>query len=137
MENILHHCRCFKGNENKNDGECSPSLQMLGKNGNLMDGKCSSSLEMLKWVVAYPIPMGAPALPGAPIHGAPENIVLISNKKGSGALENTVLISNKKGSESPWTHVGTLKRTPHVPSTGYSLIHSWWESNPGGCVQET
>jgi hypothetical protein len=76
----------------------------------------------LKGVVAYPIPMGAPALPGAPIHGAPEN---------------TVLISNKKGSESPWTHVGALKRTPHVPSTGYSLIHSWWESNPGGCVQET
>jgi hypothetical protein len=76
----------------------------------------------VKGVVAYPIPMGAPALPGAPIHGAPEN---------------TVLISNKKGSESSWTHVRALKRTPHVPSTGYSLIHSWWESNPGGCVQET
>ena len=48
MESTLHHCRCFGGDANKNDGEYSLSLQMLGKNGGLMDGKCSSSLEMLK-----------------------------------------------------------------------------------------
>jgi hypothetical protein len=35
----LHHCTCFKGNEEKYDVEYSPSLQTLGKDGNTMDGK--------------------------------------------------------------------------------------------------
>jgi hypothetical protein len=40
----------LKGNEDKNDRECSPSLQMLGRDGNIMDGEYSPSLEMLKEV---------------------------------------------------------------------------------------
>jgi hypothetical protein len=40
----------LKGNDDKNDGECSISLQMLGKDGNTMDGECSPSLKMLKEV---------------------------------------------------------------------------------------
>jgi hypothetical protein len=50
---ILYHCKCFNRAEDKIDGECSPLLQMLGKDGmlpiienamgdgNTMDGKCS------------------------------------------------------------------------------------------------
>jgi hypothetical protein len=45
---ILHHCKCFKGNEDKNDGEYYLSLEMLGKDGKTMDGKCPPSLEMFK-----------------------------------------------------------------------------------------
>jgi hypothetical protein len=40
----------LKGNEEKNDRECSPSLQMLGRDENIMDGETSPSLKMLKEV---------------------------------------------------------------------------------------
>jgi hypothetical protein len=39
-----------KGNDDKNDRECSPSLQMLGRDGNIMDGEYSPSLRCSrKW----------------------------------------------------------------------------------------
>jgi hypothetical protein len=40
----------LKGNVDKNDRECSPLLQMLGRDGNIMHGKYSPSLEMLEEV---------------------------------------------------------------------------------------
>jgi hypothetical protein len=36
------------GDEDKNDGKCSPSLEMLRRDGNTIDGERSPSLEMLK-----------------------------------------------------------------------------------------
>jgi hypothetical protein len=45
----LYHCRCYlRGDEDKNDGKCSPSLEMLRRDGNTMDAEHSASSEMLK-----------------------------------------------------------------------------------------
>jgi hypothetical protein len=40
----------LKGNEDKNDRECFPSLQMLGRDENIKDGGVLPIIEMLKEV---------------------------------------------------------------------------------------
>jgi hypothetical protein len=58
----------LKGNEDKNDRECSPSIQMLGRDENIMDGEYSPSLRCLRWKYS-----GWGALPITPAISVPKS----------------------------------------------------------------
>jgi hypothetical protein len=59
----------LKGNEDKNDRECSPLLQMLGRDENIMDGEYSPSLRCSrKWKYS-----GWGALPITPAISVPKS----------------------------------------------------------------